>query len=784
MSKRIAIIAEKGEQAGKIAVGLGLASSGPFYTGSYNGSSITLGAASGHLIELAPPDVVLPGANWYNPSSLLPVPFNPPKQLKDARASSRYSKLKSIIDGADEIWLATDPDREGEAIGWEILQMAKYKGPVKRMWLTESLEPADIVKAAKKIKDSSETKCLWRAQQARGEPDWYYMLVTRAFTSLARAGKLGPILKGGKGKASVASVGRVQSAVLGLIVERDREIDSFVPVTHYLPLVTFDVEGTPVSASYKMKLEKGEETPYFTDKSKVQRFLSSIQDIGSGTVADSTTKTRKNAPPLPFSLTQLQREMSRTKKISPSDTMKIADSLRLNGFLTYPRTEHGELPVSMYNEETIGAILKALGRVPNVANKAGEAYKLHFGSRDSDMPSCFSKKKMEHHGIIPTTKIPKLDDLNSKEKAIYDACCKQLVQAMYPPAIYEDRSIVFEVAATGMLDEKPSTFKATSSRLTSPGWKNAFGSASEEDEGKLLPKISKGAMPKVLSTETKEQVTKPPKHFTFDSLLAALLHAGRHTDDDEARAMLNKVSGIGTPATRHTVIDTLIKRAFLSDAKNQIIHTERGGAMYDALPKELTSVEMTAQWESRLKDIEALTDDAEGCRQRDAFIKDQSEFVTKLIQGCADQLPDSEVPVSHLSGAKKLAEIHGIPIPPEVEESAEALEEFLNELRKLPMPPTPKMLALAEKIAEERNLKLGDARVSFDACRKFLDEQLGPSKGKGKSKGKSKAGKPTPKMVSTVESVCERKKIKPPRGYKTKFDVCKAFLDEHLGKKS
>ncbi len=779
---RIYTLAEKREQAEKIAAGLGLSPSTNCYRGRFAGHDVTVGWASGHLFSHAEPDKVKPDIDWRSPSSLLPMPTNPPLVLKDKRAKDRYSAIKSQLEGQDAVWLATDPDREGEAIGWNILQVAAYKGPVYRMWLTESLEPPDIQHAAKSLHKAEQHKCLWRAQEARSVSDWFYQFATRAFTMLARRGKLGAALAGGSGKSSVASLGRVQTAALALVVERDRAIESFVPVTHYIPVAVFQGGGAEVRAIYQPKLEKGEEVPYFTDKSVVDRFLGQVRGVGKGDVVLAETKHQAQNPPLPYSMTQLQRAMSRKHGISPSKTLEIADSLRLRGFLTYPRTEHGELPASMYTAELVGTVLKTLSGVNAVARQAQQAFDLHFGAgAKAPTPACFTTKPMEHHGIVPTHKKAPLDEFTKQERAIYEACARQLVQAMFPAAKFEARTLLFQVAAEGLMDESSSLFKATSKRLIDKGWKAAFGGDDEEDSGSAgpgLPKLAKGAVAPVVGVDSQEKTTTPPKPFTLDALLAALLHAGRHTNDANARAMLNKVSGIGTPATRHTIIDTLRDREFIKEEKGQVVRsTERGRALYDAAPKSLSSVVTTAEWEMRLKRIEAMTDDAQARQERDAFIQAQAEFVTSLIKDAKAKLPDHEISAERISGAKKLAEIHGVEIPPEIEKSAEALNEFVAQLRARGMPPTPKMRDLADQIATRKGETLDPSVLSnFDACKRYLDNNTQRG-GNGKKKGGG--GKPSEKMVGAAEAIAKRKNVKLPRGYKTNFEVCKQFLDAH-----
>ncbi|MGL6251915.1 MAG: toprim domain-containing protein, partial [Billgrantia desiderata] len=227
MTTQAIILCEKhSDQADKIAPALGLKRDGNRYTGHWNGAAITLVWAAGHLLAPEEPATLTPEANWRDPSSLLPLPTVFPHTPTE-RGRKYLGNLKQALSQAKEVWLATDPDREGEAIGYEILEYAKYRGSVKRMWLTGSMEAGDIQAAAKRLRDGKETITFWRAQQARVNADGFWQYLVRAYTAAARAGLMGDELARGKGKAGVASAGRVQSATLGLIVTRDRIIEGF-----------------------------------------------------------------------------------------------------------------------------------------------------------------------------------------------------------------------------------------------------------------------------------------------------------------------------------------------------------------------------------------------------------------------------------------------------------------------------------------------------------------------------------------------------------------------------
>ncbi len=295
------IIAEKRSQADAIATAFDLRLANGCYEGNTDVlGHVTLVWARGHLFELQEPDAAKPGATWTDPATLLPLPTSPAPQLMKDAASS-YKNIAAKLKGAARMVIATDPDREGEAIGRDILAAMKYNGPTARAWLTKGLDKKSIISSFESLRAGADTESIYAAQQARAVADWQYQFVTRAYTAAGRHGLLGDHLGTGSGRASVTSVGRVQSPTVRMIVERDRAIANFKPQDHfvvtidckqgdnvvtlkYAPVFTKEEVGEPTDGVVWRPKGNGQE-PLFTNVEKAREFFVSLQSAPGATLA-------------------------------------------------------------------------------------------------------------------------------------------------------------------------------------------------------------------------------------------------------------------------------------------------------------------------------------------------------------------------------------------------------------------------------------------------------------------------------------------------------------------
>jgi|GEM_PF-1916050 len=782
------LLCEKREQGERIAHGLGLAPARGRFQGRWKGREMVLVWAAGHLFSAVEPAGLIEHASWNDPATLLPLP-----ELKGApkgflQPSERGRKLlpgiRQALRGAEEVWLATDPDREGEAIGREILAWSGYRGPVKRLWLAGSLEPADIRRAAGNLLDGDRHRPLWRAQQARQRADWLWQLLVRAYTAAARRGLMGPVLARGRGRAGVVSVGRVQSATLAMVVERDRAIAAFRPTDHYsLQLTLAGVElpyapARPVEPRDGVRIED-DGRPLFLDGKAMARFRDCVETAGHATITRAETGQATRHPPLPHSLTTLQRTLAREQGMSAGETLKLADRLRLNGYLTYPRTEHGHLPESLYNPADLKAMLVCCADLEPLSAPARRMIDQHVREPLASPPRCFTRRPMEHHGIIPTGKRPAWDEWSAGERAVYLEVARALVVALHPPALLDTLAVEAEVGTTDPLDRRPARFAATHARLREAGWKGALEVCPPEPP---LPTLQTGTTVPIEQVIATRNRTRPPAPFTEDTLLGAMRNAGRAASGEDAQ-VLRAVSGIGTPATRNTVIETLLAREYIHRAGRgrsaKLRATERGFQVIEHIPRGLADVRVTARWERALDAVASSPTDARARAARDAFIAEQGEVIQRHIKEVIETMnanPDAgntttNPPTANmLSAARKIAASRGLTLPEGIEERFDVCRAFLDETLKQPAPPTAKMRALAERISEEDGVPLGDALDSFEACKAFLDKHLG---------GRKRRSAPTERMIAAAEAAARRHGKRLPQRVREDFGACRDFLERH-----
>ncbi|QGQ72533.1 hypothetical protein FDY98_25245 (plasmid) [Halomonas sp. PA16-9] len=287
-----------------------------------------------------------------------------------------------------------------------------------------------------------------------------------------------------------------------------------------------------------------------------------------------------------------------------------------------------------------------------------------------------------------------------------------------------------------------------------------------------------GASTPIEAVRFHESRTEPPKHYTVDTLLNAMLHAGRHAEGEDAE-LLRKAEGIGTPATRDTVIQTLFDREYIAtqrQGKQQlIVSTPRGRAFIDNTPSMLSEVRVTARWERELDAIQNAANDTEARQRRDAFINAQRAFITQRIEEVIEDVEDAPEAITDtrngptenmLTAARKIAASRNLTLPEGIETSFDVCRTFLDEAMQHPAPPTDKMKALALRLADEHGVTLNGELTTFQACKAFIDKHMG-----------SKA--PTPKMIAAAEAAAKRYRVKLPDDCRTLVAACRQFLNEH-----
>ncbi len=669
-AKPIVVLAEKRDQARQIAEAMGWRIQGDNGSGQLDGRPVTVVWASGHLLELMEPQELKPDASWSDPATLLPVPrsfdlrVSKPSGGRKGKTPNQYLKvIRQHIKSAGEVIVSTDPDREGTAIAWHLLEHCGFRGPVRHAWLVDGLDKSAVRKTFNRLKSGDEMKSWFRASEARSRSDWAYQFVVRALTCYARHGRMGNHLGQGGGRESVVSVGRVQTPTLALVVERCREIRNFVPKDHFLIEGQFDLAGQPVVARYnpvvtqeiiesmpagvewepsKKVVKDGDpeplDAPLFVGMNEVQAFRERLMAAGSqAIVVASKTRELKKLPPMPCDLAEFQAEMHKAAGLTASQAQKVLEKLYNDGLVTYPRTEHSQLPVSLYEAGERNPVLEHLGRLSgglgNAANRAREIHNGQDTQYSSFRPSCFTTRPMEHYGIIPTRKAAHLDRMSRQEQQAYTIVARRYVQALWPAAKIQEQKLGFAVPVVDLLGHGYSRFTITLNMILDPGWQQAFPSSREAAEGIKPVPVQKHMPAPLMDVSLTTKTTRPPAWFTDRSLIKAMKSVGRHVRDPQLRKLLRDSAGIGTPATRSTILETLLTREFIKRSGNRLESTPKGEALVDDLPSWLVQVETTAVWEDWLNRIcELRNDDVTASAQRDKFVGKQLDRLEEYLR--------------------------------------------------------------------------------------------------------------------------------------------------------
>ena len=553
------------------------------YEFTFNGEKAVLCHGVGHLCGLT--DAKAYGeqfAKWdLNAYPCIPEKY---KVIVKDKTKTCFEYVKSFFDKADWIINATDPDREGELIFAYIYEAMGCTKPWKRVWI-EDLTPQKIQYAFSHLKDSSEVISIQQAGRARGIADW----ICGINLTIAATKKLS--------SRDMLSVGRVQTPVLAMVVEREKKIRDHIKTPFWKLLADFTTPNGNFTAEY----EKGQ----FDNEQQAKAVLASC--IGNGTVTSKTVKKKTVGQPVLYNATQLQATAGKKLGWDLKKTVKVMQDLYEHKYMTYPRTSSEHLTVAMQPEVTTTLI--RLFQMPEYSQYAlskdnWQAYsKRHFD--DSKVDS--------HPAIIPTMNVPKsLSEIPSEdERQLYDLLVKSIIRIVYPKAELEDTTV--------LLDVNGNSFKATGSVIINNGW---YAVDAMPEKKATLPPISEGeSYPG--KYELKQGFTEPPKRYTEPDLISAMETAGKNLEDEEARALMKAENkGLGTAATRAAIINSLFARGYLTKKGKSIMPTEMGEFLIDKLPvSDLKSPEMTGQWEKRLHDV------ANGKEDYHAFVSAMEQTV-------------------------------------------------------------------------------------------------------------------------------------------------------------
>lgn len=608
----IVCIAEKPSVARDIAEVLGAHNRKEGYIEG-NGYQVTW--TFGHLCTLKEPHEYTP--NWKS-WSLSSLPMIPPrfgiKLIENPTYEKQFHTIEGLMQNADEIINCGDAGQEGELIQRWVMQKAGARCPVKRLWISSLTEEA-IREGFAKLKDQSDFQPLYEAGMSRAIGDWLLgMNATRLYT-----------VKYGQNR-QVLSIGRVQTPTLALIVNRQLEIENFVP-KQYWELKTSYRDTTFSALIRKSDEEIAAEEEKNGGKKKIDNpGIDPIANREEGealverirhlpfVVTDVSKKDGKEYAPRLFDLTSLQVECNRKFAYSADETLKLIQSLYEKKVATYPRVDTTFLSDDIYPK--CPAILKGL-RDYEVLTAPLAGATLPKSKKVFD-----NSKVTDHHAIIPTGVPPQ--NLTDMERRVFDLIARRFIAVFYPDCKISTTTVMGEVDSI--------EFKVTGKQILEPGWRVVFAKeakdTSEEkeigEEENVLPAFAKGESgPHV--PDLNEKWTQPPRPFTEATLLRAMETAGKLVDNDELRDAL-KENGIGRPSTRAAIIETLFKRNYIRKERKNLIATPTGVELVQLIHEELLkSAELTGIWEKKLREIEKKTYDA---RQ---FLEELKQMVSEVV---------------------------------------------------------------------------------------------------------------------------------------------------------
>jgi len=637
----IVCIAEKPSVAGDIARIIGATARRDGY---YEGNGYQVTWTFGHLCELKMPEDYTPMWKAWSLSALPMIPQRFGIRLKeDQGVKKQFAVIEQLMQAADGIINCGDAGQEGELIQRWVMQKAQAKCPVKRLWISSMTDEA-IREGFSNLKDQNEYQSLYLAGLSRAVGDWLLGInATRLYT-----------IKYGQNH-QVLSIGRVQTPTLALIVNRQKEIDSFKPEPYWVLATVY--RDTTFTAT------KGR----FTSKEEGEQAFATIANRPF-IVTDVQKKNGKETPPSLYDLTSLQVDCNRKFGFSAEMTLNLIQQLYEQKLTTYPRVDTTFLSDDVYAKcpQIMNGLFQA--RFGGVAPYA-ELVRPLGGKKLPKTKKVFDSSKVtDHHAIIPTGVVPQgLTDLSKK---VYDLVARRFIAVFYPDCQYAQTTVLGEVRGTADPAEgpdsphKPTTkeeevveFKVTGRTILDPGWRTVYAKDTqsiddddekkkEEEEERTLPPFVKGESGPHTPTLT-EKWTTPPPYYNEASLLRAMETAGKFVDNEELRAAM-KENGIGRPSTRAAIIETLFKRHYIRKERKRLLATPTGIELIDLIHEELLkSAELTGIWEKKLRDIEHQKYDPT------QFIDELKQQITDIVRQVISDQSNRHVTITTDEDVKK-----------------------------------------------------------------------------------------------------------------------------------
>lgn len=598
-------IAEKPDVAKAIctALGGGFVSKDGYFQHPVKQDKVTW--CFGHMLALKDPDELDEKYKYWDMETLPIEPALPAPRKIPADKKKQVGVIRELVKEAETIVHAGDPDDEGQLLVDELLRYFGNKKPVMRVLINDNT-PAVVQKAIANMRPNSEFEHLgWKAESRTIADQLFGYSLTRAY-SLSEQAKTG--------NRETWHIGRVQTPILGLVVRRDQENASHKKSYYYTITGDFVFGGVAFTAKYQPKDgDPTDEKGRLSDKTFTQNLANLLTDkIAKILVA--TTEHKKEPSPLPYNLLKLQQEASRKFGYKPDDVMAITQSLReKHHLITYNRSDCQYLSDEQFDD--VGGVLSAIAGTFDLMSGACS------NANPNQKGRVFNSAKVTaHHAIIPTQTVGSWSDLSEKEQNLYKIIARNYVAQFYPLYEYDETKIMLDVTVDGT----PCQFQATARVDTTLGWKRLYKNDVGNEETALpddvvqldLRSLKSSDAGKCVTATANEHETKPPALYTMTSLLGDLTKVAKYVKDphlakilkDKDKEKQGEHGGIGTPATRSSIINNLFERGYLAEKGKSIISTDKGKALYDLLDDKIRYPDMTAIWEEQQREIKGEQD--------------------------------------------------------------------------------------------------------------------------------------------------------------------------------
>lgn len=762
-------------------------------------------SARGHILTLKEPEDVRPEWKKWSAELLWPGQFYGKKPVTDTR--DLLDKIRAAARGADEIVIATDCDREGQVIGEEIVEFIGFRGKVRRAMFNAE-DPTSLKQAFAKLEDNSLYHGRYMAGQAREQADQISNLsLTRAATVTFRA----------PGSRGAIGVGRVKTPVLGIVCRRELEIENFKPEDMFeidahtrvaAGEITLTCNKVPPSlVREQAQQDDDEDEGLEEDEDALKSNESTKGRITNGQVKDaeriaqalkaavkghagrlsSRSERKKQGPPKLFDLTALQSACSSRFSWTGEKTLKMAQSLySTHTLVTYPRGEAKHLP-----ENNIADIPKLLPALLGLRKYGGFSDLLSKPEARKGKSGHFSDKALEglsHYAIIPNVNTADsfariVPNLTEDEAKLFDLIVRQYLAALAPDHEYRQTTVDMTFPWKG----HDWAFRANGRVPLVPGWKEILGGGrTDPDAEPEMCAVENGETGKVRDASIRTVTTRPPARYTEGALIKVMQEAWRLVQDPALRARLKEAKGIGTPATRDTVVKGLIDQGQIQRKGKTLMPTAGGMELYKMFAETCPNIvdpARTAQWESIFDLIEKgkmQADDAvrkiiaEAKREIDRI----TESSTREIAIGGKQKPTPKM----IAAAKSLSERKGVKLPAGCLGDSKICRKFLDENlpkretdsegNRVALPPSEKQLGLAERLAGQLSVEIPDeARASSRAMSEWIDQQM----------KKAPPRPPSEKQLAFARKLADEHSKDLPPGAETDMKACSAFIDSVMG---